>query len=296
VSELQRIGFIELGVMGKAMAHNILKAGFGLTVHNRSRPKVDELVAAGAKAGGSAAGVAREAEIVFLCMPDTPDVEAVLFGEEGVAVGAAPGTVVVDCSTISATATVEFAKRLAERGIDLVDSPVSGGPQGALAGTLSCMIGGETAAVERAMPALRAIGQKFVHLGPAGSGQLVKACNQLVVAVTMMGVSEAVALCKKLGIDPHKMREALLGGAAKSFVLENHGRRLLEETLAPGFRSELMLKDMKLATQAGRDAGAFMPASALAANMLAALCAGGRGHMDNAALGLLFQELSGLRK
>jgi 2-hydroxy-3-oxopropionate reductase len=296
VSELQRIGFIGLGVMGKAMAHNIMKAGFGLTVHNRSRPKVDELVAAGAKAGGSAAGVAREAEVVFLCMPDTPDVEAVLFGEEGVAVGAAPGTVVVDCSTISATATVEFAKRLAERGIDLVDSPVSGGPQGALAGTLSCMIGGETAAVERAMPALRAIGQKFVHLGPAGSGQLVKACNQLVVAVTMMGVSEAVALCMKLGIDPHKMREALLGGAAKSFVLENHGRRLLEETLAPGFRSELMLKDMKLATQAGRDAGAFMPASALAANMLAALCAGGRGHMDNAALGLLFQELSGLRK
>ena len=296
MSELQRIGFIGLGVMGKAMAHNILKAGFGLTVHNRSRPKVDELVAAGAKAGGLAAGVAREAEIVFLCMPDTPDVEVVLFGEEGVALGAAPGTVVVDCSTISATATVEFAKRLAERGIDLVDSPVSGGPQGALAGTLSCMIGGETAAVERAMPALRAIGQKFVHLGPAGSGQLVKACNQLVVAVTMMGVSEAVALCKKLGIDPHKMREALLGGAAKSFVLENHGRRLLEETLAPGFRSELMLKDMKLATQAGRDAGAFMPASALAANMLAALCAGGRGHMDNAALGLLFQELSGLRK
>jgi 2-hydroxy-3-oxopropionate reductase len=296
VSEPQRIGFIGLGVMGKAMAHNILKAGFDLTLHNRSRPKVDELVAAGAKAGGSAAGVAREAEIVFLCMPDTPDVEAVLFGEDGVALGAAPGTVVVDCSTISATATVEFARRLEERGIGLVDSPVSGGPQGALDGTLSCMIGGEVPAVERAMPALRAIGQKFVHLGPAGSGQLVKACNQLVVAVTMMGVSEAVALCMKLGIDPHKMREALLGGAARSFVLENHGRRLLEETLAPGFRSELMLKDMKLATQAGRDAGAFMPASALAANMLAALCAGGRGQMDNAALGLLFQELSGLRR
>jgi len=296
VSEPLRIGFVGLGVMGKAMAHNILKAGFGLTVHNRSRPKVDELVAAGAKAGGSVAGVAREAEIVFLCLPDTPDVEAVLLGEGGVLEGAAPGTVVVDCSTISATATVDLAGRLEERGIELVDSPVSGGPQGALAGTLSCMIGGEAQAVERAMPALRAIGEKFVHLGPPGSGQLVKACNQLVVAVTMMGVSEAVALCMKLGIDPHKMREALLGGAAKSFVLENHGRRLLSETLAPGFRSELMLKDMKLATQAGRDAGAFMPATALAANMLAALCAGGRGEMDNAALGLLVQELSGLRQ
>jgi len=295
VSAAQRIGFIGLGVMGKAMAHNILKAGFELTVHNRSRPKVDELVAAGARAGGSAAGVAREADVVFLCLPDTPDVEAVLFGEDGVVEGAGPGTVVVDCSTISATAAAAFAKRLEERRIHLVDSPVSGGPQGAVAGTLACMIGGEADAVERAMPAMKAIGQKFVHLGPPGSGQLVKACNQLVVSVTMMGVSEAVALCKKLGIDPQKMREALLGGAARSFVLENHGKRLLDETLAPGFRSELMLKDLRLATEAGRDAGTFMPATALVANMLAALCAGGRGEMDSAALGLLFQELSGLR-
>lgn len=287
------VGFIGLGVMGKAMARNLLGAGFPLTVHNRSKAKVDELVAEGARDGGSPAGVARAAEVVFLCLPDTPDVERILFGDDGVADGIREGGVVVDCSTISATETQGFAARLAERGVAMVDSPVSGGPAGAVNGTLSCMLGGDTEVIARVQPMLDAIGGKFVHVGPCGAGQLVKSCNQLVIAATMMGVSEAVALCRRLEVDPNAMREALLGGSANSFVLQNHGKRLIDGTLDPGFRAELMLKDMKLAVSAGRDAGAFMPASALAAQLLTALCRTGRNGLDSAALGLLFQELSG---
>jgi len=289
------VGFVGLGVMGKSMARNLLAAGFPLTVHNRSQGKVDELVAEGAKDGGSPAGVARAAKVVFLCLPDTPDVELILFGENGVAEGLSEGSVVIDCSTISATETQAFAARLAELGVAMIDSPVSGGPGGAEKGTLSCMLGGDAEVIARVQPMLNAIGEKFVHVGPSGAGQLVKSCNQLVISATLMGVSEAVALCRKLEVDPNAMREALMGGSANSFVLQNHAKRLIDETLDPGFRAELMLKDMKLALNTGRDAGAFLPATALATQMLTALCQTGRNDRDSAALGLLVQELSGCR-
>lgn len=288
------IGFVGLGVMGKAMARNILKAGFKLAVHNRSQAKVAELVAEGAADGGSPAGVAAVSDIIFVCVPDTPDVEHVLFGPDGIANGAREGATVIDCSTISATATQDFAARLKERGIDMVDSPVSGGPQGAIDGALSCMIGGEDEAVARVRPVMEAIGRKFVHAGPSGSGQLVKSCNQMVICATMMGMSEAVALCRKAGIDPAKMRDALLGGAAQSFVMQNHCKRLIDQTLDPGFRAALMLKDIKLAQGLGRDQGVFMPATGLVTQMLTALCETGRDGMDSAAVGLVFQELSGV--
>ena len=177
----------------------------------------------------------------------------------------------------------------------LVDSPVSGGPKGAADGTLACMLGGDEAVIARCMPVLQAIGKTFVHVGPTGAGQVVKACNQLVIVATVLGVAEAIALCKKTGIDPAKMREALLGGSAKSFVLENHGKRILEGTLAPGFRAALMHKDVKLALAAGRDAGVFMPTTALGAQLLGALCNTGREGLDSAAMGLVIQELSGIR-
>lgn len=288
------IGFVGLGVMGKAMARNILKAGFKLTIHNRSQAKVAELVAEGATDGGSPAGVAAVSDVIFVCVPDTPDVEHVLFGPDGIANGARKGATVIDCSTISATATQDFAARLKERGIDMVDSPVSGGPQGAIDGALSCMIGGEDEAVVRVRPVMEAIGRKFVHAGPSGSGQLVKSCNQMVICATMMGMSEAVALCRKAGIDPAKMRDALLGGAAQSFVMQNHCKRLIDQTLDPGFRAALMLKDIKLAQGLGRDQGVFMPATGLVTQMLTALCETGRDGMDSAAVGLVFQELSGV--
>lgn len=289
------LGFIGLGVMGAAMARNLIKAGFPVTVHNRSRGKVDELVRDGARDGGSPAGVARASDVALICVPDTPDVERVLFGEDGVMQGIKRDAIVIDCSTISATATVEFARRLNERGVQMLDSPVSGGPKGAQDGTLSCMIGGDAAVVERCMPVFQAIGKTFTHVGASGAGQACKSCNQMAIVGTLMAVSEAFALARKMNIDPYKVREALLGGSAQSFVLANQGKRLLDRALAPGFRAELMLKDIKLAVSAGRDTGSFMPVTALGAQMFTALCNSGREGLDNAALGLLFEEMSGIR-
>jgi 2-hydroxy-3-oxopropionate reductase len=290
------VGFVGLGIMGAAMARNLLKAGFKVTVHNRSRAKVDELARDGAAPAATPADVARAAEIVLICVPDTPDVDKVIFGDDGLVNGLKAGAVVIDCSTISATETVVFAQRLHAKGIHMLDSPISGGPKGAVDGTLSCMIGGDAAVLERCMPVFNAIGKTFTHIGGHGAGQLCKSCNQLVNVGTMMAVSEAYALAKKMGIDPYKVRDALLGGTAKSFILENHGKRLLDGTLAPGFRASLMLKDIKLALGAGTVSGTYMPVTALGTQMLSALCATGRGELDNAALGLLFEELSGLKR
>lgn len=289
------VGFIGLGIMGASMAANILKAGFKLTVCTRTPAKAADLVGKGAALVKTAAEVAAAADIVVICVPDTPDVEKVLFGAGGLVEGCKPGQAVIDCSTISATATVEFAARLKEKGVDMVDSPVSGGPQGALNGTLSCMIGGDAAVIERCMPVFQAMGKTFTHIGPVGAGQITKSCNQLVISATMVAMSEAVALCKKMGIDPEKMRQALVGGAARSFVMENHCKRLIENDLKPGFRAALMLKDMKLAMTVGKDAGVFMPSTALSTQMLTAICESGRAGLDSAAIGLVFQELSGVK-
>jgi 2-hydroxy-3-oxopropionate reductase len=196
------VGLVGLGVIGGAMARNLLKAGFKLTVHNRSPAKVEELLREGAQDGGSPAGVARASGVVLLCLPDTPDVERVLFGEDGVAEGIERDAVVIDCSTVSATSTVDFARRLAKRGAHMLDSPVSGGPKGAQDGTLSCMIGGEADIVERCMPVFQAIGKTFTHIGANGSGQACKSCSALVLAGTLMAVSEAFTLAKKL--DQHR--------------------------------------------------------------------------------------------
>jgi 2-hydroxy-3-oxopropionate reductase len=296
MTEKPKVGFVGLGVMGKSMARNIIKAGFPLTVHSRSRGPVDEVVAAGARDGASPAGVAAASEIVCLCVPDTPDVETVLFGAQGIASAMTRGGVVIDCSTISPTATVDFARRLKERGLHMLDVPVSGGPKGALDGTLSCMIGGDAEIVARCMPVLQAIGKSFTHAGANGAGQACKACNQLLIAGTVMALSEALALARKLGIDPYKAREAMLGGSAQSFVLQNHGKRLLDGTLQPGFRADFLLKDIKLAQGAGRDVAAFMPVTALASQLFTALCNTGRGGLDSAALGLMFEELSGIKR
>ncbi len=290
------VGFIGLGVMGAAMSRNLIKAGFSVTVHNRSRGIVEELVRAGARDGGTPEGVARAVQVLLLCLPDTPDVERVLFGEQGAINSLAKDAVVIDCSTISATATVEFAARLKQRGVHMLDSPVSGGPKGAQDGTLSCMIGGGAEIVTRCMPLFQAMGKTFTHVGASGAGQACKSCNQMAIVGTLMAISEAFALAGKMGIDPNKVREALLGGSAQSFVLQNQGKRLLDGTLAPGFRAELMLKDIKLALSAGRDTGTFMPVTALGAQMFAALCNTDRGGLDNAALGLLFEEWSGIKR
>lgn len=290
-----RIAFIGMGVMGAAMAANIMKAGFALTVATRSRAKAEPLVAAGAAWAASAADAAEGAACVCLCVPDTPDVEAVLFGDGGVAEGAAPGTVVIDFSTIAAAASAAFAARLAERGIPLLDSPVSGGPQGAIDGTLTCMVGGADAAFSAARAVFDAVGKTITLLGPAGSGQVCKSANQLMIVSAMQAVAEALAMGRKAGLDPMLMRQALLGGSARSFVLENHAKRMLDRNFKPGFRAELMRKDMRLALGAVRDNGVFAPATALAAQMMEALVNSGHGGDDCASLGALVAQLSGLK-
>ncbi|MFC0384810.1 NAD(P)-dependent oxidoreductase [Muricoccus vinaceus] len=295
VSPPARVAFLGLGVMGAAMAANVARAGFALAVHNRSRGKAEALEAAGATWAATPAEAARGASAIGLCLPDTPDVEAVLFGADGVAAGVAPGTVVIDFSTIAAAPAAGFARRLLEeRGAHLLDSPVSGGPAGARDGTLTCMIGGDAEAFARARPFFEAVGRTFTHLGPPGAGQVCKSANQLMVAATMLAVSEALALGRKAGLDPMAMRQALLGGSAKSFVMENHAKRIIEGTLQPGFRAELMRKDTRLSLAAMRDHGVFAPSTALAAQMMEALVNSGRGGMDSASLGLLVAELSGL--
>ncbi len=289
------IAFIGLGVMGAAMAANIRRAGFGLAVHTRSRAKAAALEQDGARWAGSPAAAAAGAACVCLCLPDTADVEAVLFGEGGVAEGVERGAVVIDFSTIAATATAGFAARLkSARDATLLDSPVSGGPAGARDGTLTCMVGGDADGFAAAGAVFRAVGKTITHLGPAGSGQVCKAANQLLVSVTLLAVSEALALGRKAGLDPETMRTALLGGSARSFVLENHAKRIIEGQDKPGFRVELMRKDMRLAAAATRDHQVFAPATALAAQMLEALVNSGRGGLDSAALGALVADLSGL--
>lgn len=290
-------GFVGLGVMGAAMAANVVKAGFALAVSNRSRGKAEALEAAGARWAATPAEAARGASVIGLCLPDTPDVEAVLFGPGGVAEGVAPGAVVIDFSTIAAAPAAGFARRLLEeRGAHLLDSPVSGGPAGARDGTLTCMIGGDAGAFEAARPFLEAVGKTLTHLGPPGAGQVCKSANQLMVAATMQAVAEALALGRKAGLDPDLMRQALLGGSARSFVMENHAKRIIEGTFQPGFRAELMRKDTRLSLAAMRDHGVFAPATAIAAQMMEALVNSGRGGLDSSSLGALVAELSGLKE
>ncbi len=289
------IAFIGMGVMGAAMAANILKAGFALRVSSRTRTKAEPLLAAGAEWMPTAQDAADGAACVCLCVPDTPDVEAVLFGEDGVIHGAAPGTVVIDFSTIAASASAAFAKRCAEHGVILLDSPVSGGPQGAIDGTLTCMVGGADAGFSAARQVFDAVGRTITLLGPAGSGQICKSANQLIIVAAMQAAAEALTMGRKAGLDPALMRQALLGGSARSFVLENHAKRMLDRAFKPGFRAELMRKDTRLALAAVRDNAVFAPSTALAAQMMEALVNSGRGGADCASLGALVAELSGLK-
>ncbi|MDR5710253.1 MAG: 2-hydroxy-3-oxopropionate reductase [Armatimonadota bacterium] len=291
--ETTRVGVIGLGVMGKPMARNLLRAGYHLVVHNRSRAPVEELVALGAVDGGSPRGVGQASDVVLTVLPDTPDVEHVVFGPEGLVEGMRPGGVLIDMSTISPEATRSFAERLRERGIEMLDAPVSGGQRGAEEGTLAIMVGGPGEVFQRCRPLFEVLGRHIVHLGPHGAGQVCKACNQIVVALTLQAVSEALVLAERAGVDPAKVREALLGGFAYSRILEVHGQRMLEGNFAPGFRVELHRKDLRVALEAGRAYGVPLPGTAITHELLGALVATGRGKLDHSALVLLVRQLAG---
>jgi 2-hydroxy-3-oxopropionate reductase len=291
----ERIGFIGLGIMGRPMARNLLQAGFGLVVHSRSPGPVDELVAAGAERGTDAGDVASRSEVVITMLPDTPDVELVLRGERGVVGGIRAGSLVIDMSTIRPLAAKGFAEAFERRNVSMLDAPVSGGERGAIEGTLSIMVGGSAAAFDRGRPILAAMGSNVVHVGPAGAGQVAKACNQLVVAATIQAVAEALLLAKKAGVDPAKVREALLGGFAGSKILEVHGQRMLAGDFTPGFRSVLHRKDARIVRQTAEELGSPVPMFEIAAQALERLVEVGRGELDHAALVTLLEDTAGVR-
>jgi 2-hydroxy-3-oxopropionate reductase len=293
----ERIGFIGLGVMGKPMATNLLAKGHSLVVHSRRAGPVDELVSVGATRAASPAEVARQATIVITMLPDTPDVELVLAGPDGVLAGLPAKSLVVDMSSISPVVTRALAEQVASNGSAMLDAPVSGGEAGAVKATLSIMVGGATAAFERARPVLACMGNpdRIVHVGAApGSGQICKICNQVAIAGALAGVAEALSIARKAGVDAGRVREALLGGFAASKVLEVHGERMLTGNYAPGFRTRLYQKDLRIAMETAGAYGVAVPATALVAQLVNALMASGRGDLDNAAVGSILLELAGV--
>ena len=287
-----KIGFIGLGIMGTPMALHLANAGHQLFVHTRSQVP-EAIQAAGATRCENAAAVAREAEVVFTMVPDTPDVEAVLFGENGVAKGLAAsaagpdgrvGKVVVDMSSISPMATKAFAKSIQELGCDYVDAPVSGGEVGAKAASLTIMCGGEEAVFERVRPLLELMGKNITLVGGVGDGQTTKVANQIIVALNIAAVSEALVFASKAGADPAKVRQALMGGFAASRILEVHGERMIKRTFNPGFRIKLHQKDLNLALQGAKELGVGLPQTANAAQLMQACAANGMGDLDHSAL------------
>jgi len=280
--------------MGKPMALNLIKGGFSLVVHSRSRGPVDEVVKAGAKAAASPADVARQATVVITMLPDTPDVEKVLTGADGVLTKLQKGALVVDMSSISPTATERLSQQIAAKGASMLDAPVSGGEIGAINASLSIMVGGDEAAFTRAKPIFEAMGNKerIVHIGRSGAGQICKICNQIAIGGALAGVSEAFALAKKTGVDAARVRQALLGGFAASRVLEVHGERMLVDNYKPGFRAKLYQKDLRLAGEAAAANGVAMPATAIVTQLVNALVAKGGADLDYAAIGTVLFGLT----
>lgn len=290
-----KIGFIGLGIMGKPMAANLIKAGYNLYVYNRSNGPVTELAALGAAACQSAQEVAEKSEIVILMLPDTPDVEKVLFGANGVSSGIKAGAIVVDMSSISPMATRQFAEKLKTQGVEMLDAPVSGGQIGAEKATLSIMVGGKEEVFEKVKPILEKMGKNIVRIGGNGDGQVCKVANQIVVALTLEGVSEALLLAAKAGADVGKVREALLGGFAQSRILEVHGERMIKRTFQPGFRVKLHQKDLNLALQTGRELGVSLPNTATVQELLTAVAAHGGADLDHSAIVQALEKLADFR-
>jgi len=288
-----KVGFVGLGIMGRPQALNVMKAGHAMAVWARRKESMQPLADAGATACASPGAAAALADVVFVMVSDTPDVEQVIFAPKGIIEGARPGTVVVDMSTISPVATRDMAKRLADKGIEMLDAPVSGGEVGAINGTLSIMVGGKPEVFARVKPLFECMGKNIVHIGANGAGQVAKACNQIVAAVTLEAVSEALTLARRNGADPAKVRDALMGGFAYSKVLEVHGRRILERDFKPGFKAKLHRKDLKIVTDTAAHLGLTLPQASLIASHLNALVGLGCGDEDSAAVLKVIERAAG---
>lgn len=289
---MARIGFIGLGIMGKPMAGHLLAAGHSLLVSASSASAAD-MVAMGAESRATAAAIARDAEIVLLMVPNTPEVEQVLFGADGVATGLGGGKLVIDMSSIAPLATKDFAARIEDLGSDYLDAPVSGGEVGAKAASLTIMVGGRDEAFARALPLFEAMGKNVTHVGPSGAGQTTKVANQIIVALNITAVGEALLFAAKAGADPARVREALMGGFANSRVLEVHGERMLKRTFAPGFRMKLHHKDLGLALAGGDAMGLSLPQTAFCQQLLNAAIGNGEGDLDHSGIVRQLERLAG---
>jgi 2-hydroxy-3-oxopropionate reductase len=283
IAEL-KVGYIGLGIMGKAMARNILKAGFPLWVHNRSRDVVKELVAEGAVEASSPRAVAEQVDVVFTNLPDSPDVELVALGPDGVIEGTHPGLIFVDHSTIKPATTRKIADKLGEAGVQCLDAPVSGGDIGAQQGTLAIMVGGPAQALETVMPVFQAVGKTITHVGEAGAGQIAKACNQVMVAAQMVAMGELLILAKKAGADPEKVVAAIRGGAAQCWTLDVKPPRLFAGNRNPGFKAYMQAKDLGIIMDTAREYGIPLPSAAVHAQLFNAMLAMGLRELDNSAV------------
>jgi 3-hydroxyisobutyrate dehydrogenase len=288
-----RVGFIGLGIMGGGMAGNLLKAGFPLTVWNRTTGRSGALLEAGARAGADPGDVAAQSDVIIICVSDTPDVQEVILAERGILAGAKTGSLVIDCSTISPKATRELAQTLAQRGLGMLDAPISGGSEGAALGTLSIMVGGHDEDFERALPILQAVGQKITHVGRSGAGQMVKLVNQALVVGNCLAMCEALLMAQAGGVELDKTLEAISAGAAGSWMLANRGPQILARDWRPGFTIDLQQKDLRLVLEAGDELGVPLPGTSLIFNLYRTLEARGLGSEGNHALIKALENLAG---
>lgn len=287
-----RLGFIGLGLMGKPMAAHLLRAGFPLAVHNRSQAAIAELVASGATEAKSAKDLAAAADIVFTCLPDSPDVEQVVLGPHGIIHGARPGLIIVDHSTIKPATARKIAEALAARGLHFLDAPVSGGQLGAQKGTLTIMVGGPAAALETARPALQAYSSAITHIGGAGAGQVAKCCNQIMVAAQMAAMAELLIFARKAGVDPRKVVEAIRGGAAQCWTLDNKPERLFAGNRQPGFKATMQAKDLGIVMDTARELNMPLPATTVTTQLYDEMLELGMGDLDNSALVSVLEKMA----
>ena len=292
---MKKVGYIGLGLMGKPMARNILKAGFPVVVHNRSRGKVQELVAEGAQEAFTPAEVASKVDVVFTNLPDSPDVEEVVFGPDGIIEGAHEGLIFVDNSTIKPATARKIAVELGKKGVRCLDAPVSGGDIGAQNGTLAIMIGGPESALEEIRPILEVMGKKITLVGDSGAGQIAKAANQVMVAAQMVAMGELLILAKKAGADPQKVVEAIKGGAAQCWTLDVKPERLFAGNRNPGFKSYMQAKDLNIVVETAREYGAPIPAAGLHTQLYNSMVQMGLGELDNSAVLEIFERLSSVK-
>ena len=287
------IGFVGLGIMGLPMSKNLVDAGYDVVGHNRSQESVEELVEYGGERADSPEEVAERTDVVITCLPDSPVVESIVRSDDGILAGLSEGMTVIDMSTISPTATEELAAEIDERGADMLDAPISGGEEGAIDGTLSIMVGGDEDVFDANQELLEAMGETITHCGPSGAGQTTKACNQIVVAAQMVGVSEALVFAQKAGADLDAVVEAISGGAAGCWTLDNRAPSMIQGEFDPGFFASYQYKDLRIATDAGEAFGAPMPQTSIAHELYKTMETTGRGDDDNSGVMQVIEDLAG---